>query len=166
LKDRVKEPIAPLALRPSPHSFHNRKPLVTRNNFLNHFLIFFTLNGTRRIDQPAAWSHHLRRSPQNLFLLLSELHDIDRCQTPANLRIATQRARAGTRRINEDFALIGDYFNQCSQEEGHSNINALEFSAMYRCSEHCTIGPGIQIGLGNGEETPNLGAGVRLKFGF
>ena len=69
-------------------------------------------------------------------------------------------------RIDEKIALIGDYVNESSEEEGHSNINALELSGMYKCNEHLTIGPGLVIGLGNGEETPNLGAGVRFQLNF
>jgi len=69
-------------------------------------------------------------------------------------------------RINEKFALIGDYVNQSSEEEGHANINALELSGMYKATEHLTIGPGILIGLDHNDETPNFGAGVRLMINF
>lgn len=68
--------------------------------------------------------------------------------------------------MNDKFALIGDYVNQCSEEEGHANINALELSGMYKATEHLTIGPGIQIGLDHNDETPNFGAGVRLMISF
>lgn len=76
-------------------------------------------------------------------------------------------ARAGYKyRVSDTLALIGDYFIESSEEEGHSNVNALEFSAEYRFNEHVTIGPGILVGLDDNEETPNLGAGLRLQIAF
>ena len=75
--------------------------------------------------------------------------------------------RAGYKwRIDEKLALIGDYVNQSSEEEGHANINALELSGMYKATEHLTVGPGILIGLDHNDETPNVGAGVRLMINF
>lgn len=69
-------------------------------------------------------------------------------------------------RINDSLALIGDYLNQSSEENGHGNLNVLELSGQYRFNEHLTVGPGIQIGLDNHDETPNFGAGVRFQITF
>ena len=69
-------------------------------------------------------------------------------------------------RINEQFALIGDYVINSSEEEGHGNVNLLELSGEYHVNEHVSIGPGIVIGLDDNEETPNFGAGVRVNVSF
>lgn len=69
-------------------------------------------------------------------------------------------------RINDQFALIGDYIIKSSEQEKHSNINLLEFSAEYHVNEHLTVGPGIVIGLDDNEETPNFGAGVTATVSF
>jgi hypothetical protein len=69
-------------------------------------------------------------------------------------------------RINECFALIGDYVHQSSEEEGHANSNILELSSEWHVNEHITIGPGISIGLDDNEETPNFGAGARMMVSF
>lgn len=69
-------------------------------------------------------------------------------------------------RLNDDFALIGDYLLQSSEQRGHRDVNALEFSGEYRVNENLTIGPGILIGLDDSDETPNFGAGVRFLISF
>ena len=75
--------------------------------------------------------------------------------------------RAGYKwRLREDLALITDYVNQVSEEEGHSNLNLLEVSGEWRMNEQLTIGPGIVIGLDDNEETPNFGAGVHVTWSF
>ena len=75
--------------------------------------------------------------------------------------------RAGYKwRLREDLALITDYVNQVSEEEGHSNLNLVEVSGEWRMNEQLTIGPGIVIGLDDNEETPNFGAGVHVTWSF
>ncbi len=69
-------------------------------------------------------------------------------------------------RLNDDFALIGDYLLESSEQRGHRDVNALEFSGEYRVNENFTIGPGILIGLDDNDETPNFGAGVRFLISF
>ncbi|MFQ5502852.1 MAG: hypothetical protein ACE5EQ_11230 [Phycisphaerae bacterium] len=69
-------------------------------------------------------------------------------------------------RINEQFALIGDYVINSSEEKGHGSINLIEFSGEYHVNEHLTVGPGIFIGLDDNEETPNIGAGIRASISF
>ncbi|MBI5764816.1 MAG: hypothetical protein HZA51_14970 [Planctomycetes bacterium] len=69
-------------------------------------------------------------------------------------------------RLRDDFALIGDYFHQSSEEDSHANVNALELSSEWHVAEHLTIGPGILIGLDDNEETPNFGAGIRIMYSF
>ncbi|MBN2563949.1 MAG: hypothetical protein JXQ75_23790 [Phycisphaerae bacterium] len=69
-------------------------------------------------------------------------------------------------RIDERFALIGDYVCKSSEEDGHANVNLLELSGEYKVNEHLTVGPGIVIGLDDNEETPNFGAGLRATISF
>ncbi len=69
-------------------------------------------------------------------------------------------------RINDQFALIGDYVIKSSEEEDHANVNLLEFSGEYHVNEHLTLGPGVFIGLDDNEETPNMGAGLRATISF
>ncbi|MFH1416729.1 MAG: hypothetical protein ABII12_00365 [Planctomycetota bacterium] len=69
-------------------------------------------------------------------------------------------------RVNDQFALIGDYVIKSSEEEDHANVNLLEFSGEYKVNEHLTVGPGIVIGLDDNEETPNFGAGLNATISF
>lgn len=69
-------------------------------------------------------------------------------------------------RVNDQFALIGDYAIKSSEQEGHADINVLEFAGQYEVNEHLTIGPGIVIGLDDNDETPNFGAGVTATVSF
>ena len=75
--------------------------------------------------------------------------------------------RAGYKwRVSDAFALTGDYVHESSEEDGHGDINLLELSGQWKVNEHITIGPGVFVGLDDNEETPNLGAGVRLTWSF
>jgi hypothetical protein len=75
--------------------------------------------------------------------------------------------RAGYKwRINDCWSVIGDYVHEASEEEGHANINALELSTEYKFNEHFSIGPGIIVGLDDHEETPEIGAGIKLEYSF
>jgi hypothetical protein len=69
-------------------------------------------------------------------------------------------------RINDTFAVIGDYAHQSSEARGHANSNTLELSSEWHINEYMTVGPGIVIGLDDNEETPNFGAGVRMMISF
>lgn len=69
-------------------------------------------------------------------------------------------------RLQDDLAIIADYVNQASEEQGHGNINLLEVSGEWRVNEQLTIGPGIVVGLDDNEETPNFGVGVHLTWSF
>jgi hypothetical protein len=75
--------------------------------------------------------------------------------------------RAGYKwRITDDWALIGDYVHEVSEEEGHGDLNLLEVSGEWHVTKDLTIGPGILVGLDDNEETPNFGAGVHLTWSF
>lgn len=75
--------------------------------------------------------------------------------------------RAGYKwRIQDDFALIGDYVHQTSEQTGVGDSNTLELSGEWHVNEHLTIGPGIVIGLDDNDETPDFGAGIRFMIGF
>lgn len=69
-------------------------------------------------------------------------------------------------RLNEQIAIVGDYSYQSSEEYGHGDLDVLEFGGEFRINDHLTIGPGIQIGLDDNEETPDVGAGIQLKYSF
>ena len=69
-------------------------------------------------------------------------------------------------RLRDDLALITDYVNQTSEEDGHANLNLLEVSGEWRVNEQLTLGPGIVVGLDDNEETPNFGAGFHLTWSF
>ena len=68
--------------------------------------------------------------------------------------------------IDDKTLFVADYFNKSSEEEGHGNINLLEFGVQREIAEHHTIGVGVTIGLDDNEETPNLGVGVKYVFGM
>jgi hypothetical protein len=75
--------------------------------------------------------------------------------------------RAGYKwRLSDQFAIVGDYAYQSSEERGHGDLNILEFGGEYRVTDNLTIGPGLQIGLDDNEETPDVGAGIQLKYSF
>lgn len=75
--------------------------------------------------------------------------------------------RAGYKwRLSEQLAIVGDYSYQSSIERGHGDVDVLEVGAEYHVSDHLTIGPGIQIGLDDNEETPDVGAGLLVKYSF
>jgi len=69
-------------------------------------------------------------------------------------------------RLRDDFALITDYVNQSSEEDGHANLNLLEVSGEWRVNEQLTVSPGIVVGLDDNEETPNFGAGIHMTWSF
>ena len=67
-------------------------------------------------------------------------------------------------RLSDQLALLGNYVHKTSEEDGNDSVNLLELAAEYRVSDRLTVGPGILIGLDNGEETPNFGAGLSMTF--
>jgi hypothetical protein len=97
----------------------------------------------------------------NAWIKTANGHNID------ELRHFQWGFRAGYKwRINDQWSVIGDYVHQTSEETGHSNTNALELSTEYKVNEHFSIGPGLIVGLDNHEETPEIGAGIKLLYSF
>jgi hypothetical protein len=68
--------------------------------------------------------------------------------------------------VDERLALVGNYEHKSSEQRGHANSHVLELSGRYHLTDRLSVGPGIQIGLDDNEETPNFSAGVRFMYGF
>ena len=68
---------------------------------LGDSLVFLRQDAAGRIDQTSAGLHHARRAVQNSRLL--GRHLVDRLQTlaPFQIRVAAQRAQAGTRGVDQ-----------------------------------------------------------------
>ena len=97
------KPVTSFAVRPGSDCGKRTETIVACEDVLNHLFVLVVFHRARRINQVPTGFDHFDGSSQDSFLLLHESSDARGRKTPANLGIAAQRARAGTRRINEDF---------------------------------------------------------------